>query len=1033
MGERKKILIVDDERFNINVLADLLKPNYKIMVAINGKQALKAAQSDSPPDLILLDVMMPEMDGHEVCQQLKADEKTREIPLIFVTAMGQESDETKGLEMGAVDYITKPISPAIVEARVRVQIERKEAEEAVAAAHARIQLLKKIAVAANEASVVEDAMQVCLDEVCALTGWPVGHLYVLAADGTGELVTAKRWHLDNPRKFKTFQQVTEKTRFASGIGLPGRVLQSGKPAWISDVTKDPNYPRAKLAEDIGVKAAFCFPVLVGSEVAAVLEFYTSEVVEPNDQLLEVMVQVGTQLGRVIERKAAEEALAASHARINHIVASSPAVLYTFEARGDYAPTFISENVRDVFGYEPSEYLEDPKFVPERIHPDDAARVRAALSELFASGHLTHEYRFRRKDGSYCWVSDELRVIRDEDGAPLEVVGSWSDISAKKNVEESLVDLLGATSLFGSLDAAVLRDIAAESKHIRLSGGEILMKQGEAPDSFYLVISGRLRTFVSSQDGVERVVNERGRGDLVGETSVLTGEPRRVTARAIRDSELLQFSKEGLYRFIERQPQVVVLLSKSIAVRYEKEVQGIRANPAISTIAVLPAGDGATLSDFTKRLSVALSAIGPTICLDAQQVSQKFGEEGVQKEGSGKDRVMGWLNSLESEYRFILYESTLEPSAWTRRCIRQADRILLVGRAGNDPRLNAIEEELRISQSARPIARQELVLLHASRERQPSGTKNWLEQRTVADHHHIVLDNTDDYERLSRFITGQAIGLVLGGGGARGCAHIGLVRAMREQGIPIDVVGGVSIGAIIAAGVARGLVPDEMLHTIETLWITKHPFGDYTLPIVSIIKGRRMDKLLREMYRGIQIEDLWIKYFSVSSNLTRAKMEVHQDGDLWQWVRATISLPGFFPPVVINGELYVDGGVLNNLPVDVMRNICDGRVIAQNVSPRVDLTVTGDSEAKDSRRGLLRTLFDQGSSEKNLPNILKILVRSGTLSSVNAVSVAENMADIYLNPPVGGYEILDLKPVREIEEVGYRHARDILKDQASSWL
>jgi len=131
MEERKKILIVDDERFNINILVDLLKPNYKIMVAINGKQALKAAQSDSPPDLILLDVMMPEMDGYEVCQQLKADEKTHEIPVIFVTAMGQESDETKGLEMGAVDYITKPISPAIVEARVKVLIERKETEEDV--------------------------------------------------------------------------------------------------------------------------------------------------------------------------------------------------------------------------------------------------------------------------------------------------------------------------------------------------------------------------------------------------------------------------------------------------------------------------------------------------------------------------------------------------------------------------------------------------------------------------------------------------------------------------------------------------------------------------------------------------------------------------------------------------------------------------------------------------------------------------------------------------------------------------------------
>jgi sigma-B regulation protein RsbU (phosphoserine phosphatase) len=122
----RKILIVDDERFNINVLADLLKPTYKIMAAINGKQALKAARSDNPPDLILLDVMMPELDGYEVCRQLKADATTREIPVIFVTAMGQEADETKGLEIGAADYITKPISPAIVEARVRTQMERKQ-------------------------------------------------------------------------------------------------------------------------------------------------------------------------------------------------------------------------------------------------------------------------------------------------------------------------------------------------------------------------------------------------------------------------------------------------------------------------------------------------------------------------------------------------------------------------------------------------------------------------------------------------------------------------------------------------------------------------------------------------------------------------------------------------------------------------------------------------------------------------------------------------------------------------------------------
>ena len=151
--------------------------------------------------------------------------------------------------------------------------------------------MEKIATAANEASTIEDALQICLDEVCSLTGWPVGHVYVLADDGSGELITAKLWHLDKPRKFKTFKKVTEETRFTTGIGLPGRVLSSGKPAWIIDVTKDTNFPRAKLAENIGVKAAFCFPVLVRSKVVALLEFYTPEMVELDKQLLDVMEQV----------------------------------------------------------------------------------------------------------------------------------------------------------------------------------------------------------------------------------------------------------------------------------------------------------------------------------------------------------------------------------------------------------------------------------------------------------------------------------------------------------------------------------------------------------------------------------------------------------------------------------------------------------------------------------------------------------------------------------------------------------------------
>jgi len=194
--------------------------------------------------------------------------------------------------------------------------ERKEAERALRKQTKYVQLLKKIAVAANEASTLQDALQTCVDEICALTGWPVGHVYILSSDDAGVLITAKLWHLDEPERFKTFRQVTEESRFTPGIGLPGRVLQSGKSEWVIDVTKDANFPRAKLANDIAVKAAFCFPVLVGNKVAAVLEFYTPQAVEPDEQLLEVMAQVGTQLGQDIERKRAEAALVNANTRLH---------------------------------------------------------------------------------------------------------------------------------------------------------------------------------------------------------------------------------------------------------------------------------------------------------------------------------------------------------------------------------------------------------------------------------------------------------------------------------------------------------------------------------------------------------------------------------------------------------------------------------------------------------------------------------------------------------------------------------------------
>ena len=313
------------------------------------------------------------------------------------------------------------------------------------------------------------------------------------------------------------------------------------------------------------------------------------------------VEVVGSWSNIDERKKAEAVAAAAHARLNHILAFSPAVLYSFGATGDHAPTFVSDNIRDLFGYEPSEYLEDRNFVPDRIHPDDAARIGGDLSRLFEKGYLINEYRFRHKDGSYRCVSDEIKVIYDEAGKPSEIVGSWSDITAQKEVKENIVSLLKATSLFGSLDEAALRDIAAEANSVQLMGGMQLVQQGDFADSFYLVMGGRIRTLVTQDDGSERQTGEVGKGELVGETAILTGEPQLESARAIRDTNLLQFSKEAFYRLVECHPETVLLLSKNIAIRYQREVRGINANSDISTIAIIPAGQDVSISDFTKRL------------------------------------------------------------------------------------------------------------------------------------------------------------------------------------------------------------------------------------------------------------------------------------------------------------------------------------------------------------------------------------------------------------------------------------------------
>jgi PAS domain S-box-containing protein len=312
--------------------------------------------------------------------------------------------------------------------------ERKRAEEALHQKTSLMRLLQLVAVAANEATTIEEALQVSIDHVCDYTGWPVGHAYRLAEHAPGQLASTGIWHLADRRQFETFRKVTERAAFTSKVGLPGRVLLTGKPAWITDVTRDSNFARVKLAKDIGVKAGFAFPVLVGVEVVAVLEFFSDEAREPNEPLLEVMAHIGTQLGRVVERERAREALRQREEHFRSLIENASDIITILDRHGRIR--YESPSVMRLLGYRPEELI--GKNIFDFVREDDLPKVVPAFTEELRNSDTSRsvEFHFRHKDESWCVLEAICKVLVDDSGVSGVVINS-RDISERRQLEEQL--------------------------------------------------------------------------------------------------------------------------------------------------------------------------------------------------------------------------------------------------------------------------------------------------------------------------------------------------------------------------------------------------------------------------------------------------------------------------------------------------------------------------------------------------------------------------------------------------------------------
>lgn len=591
--------------------------------------------------------------------------------------------------------------------------------------------------------------------------------------------------------------------------------------------------------------------------------------------------------------------------------------------------------------------------------------------------------------------------------------------------------LQSTQIFGALDPAVLRALETELTWVTLRSGETLIRQGDPGDCLYVVISGRLR-IVLERDGAEvRTVREVGRGESIGEMALITGEPRAATVYAIRDAEVVRLSQVGFDRLLAHHPHAMSkTFTRSIIGSLNRQLAGEKPGVnAFITVAVLPTSQDVPLAEFTRQLVEALAAYGATLHLSSGRVDEYLGKVGSAQTDAAGDQAAGaqlvaWLSEQETKYRHIIYEADPAPTAWSQRCLRQADHILIVGQATADPAPGELETVLLGSEEGRARKRKSLVLLHRTSAHQPRETRRWLARRQVDQHFHVRWHNGADCGRLARCVAGRAVGLALGGGAARGFAHIGVIRALEEAGIPIDGVGGTSAGALIAAQCAMGWNAQRILDGSRTYVQAQQ--NDYTLPFVALLNGRRTSEVFQNLFGDIDIQDLWLPYFCISTNLTQATKMIHNTGPLWRSVRASNGLPGLLPPLIHHGDALVDGGLLDNLPMDVMRTWCgSGTVIAVDVTPPVDLAKIAPYGDGLSGWQALQNKLNPFAPQQNLPNLLALLYRTVEIGSVHEqkTRLKQGLADLYLRPPVEQFAMMEHKAIDAIAEVGYRYARE----------
>lgn len=594
------------------------------------------------------------------------------------------------------------------------------------------------------------------------------------------------------------------------------------------------------------------------------------------------------------------------------------------------------------------------------------------------------------------------------------------------MKTDFIKLIKSCQIFSSLNKSVLKKLSLKFKTVQVKKGKLLFRQGELADCIYVLVHGKLAVYFKSDDNEKKLINEVLPGQSIGELSAISTGLRSATAKAVKECVLLKLPSEDFISLCQEYPSVSIdTLNVALKQSRNSLKMMFQKKSSRKSIVILPANKSVDLKIFHDNIVKNINGTGDILLFSDFENNKT------------KDELKALIAEANQKNKRILYLVKSDNSELAKICFgfEKIDMIYLVAMGDAKPRISR-QTRNKIETNKYKI-KPELILLYQNQKQRPKDTAHWLKLMRFHLHHHVRIARDGDWQRILRFFRGKAVAVVFGGGGLRSWAAVGALIALAKLKIPIDAIGGVSAGAIVAAYYAMTESYNDSHNYLKTLGDIARKsitLKNITWPVVSFFNARAYTEFLKVIFKNIRVENLWIPFFCISTNLANNKTEISHMGYLWKLLRSSSAVPLIVPPVVIKGKLHLDGGLLNNLPVDIMKKMISsqGKIIAVELTHRIEDTKEYFFPPVLPFWKTLLTKLGIIHREYKFPHFVDTFLNS--LLAGSAAKQEENalLADVLITPDLSKYRLLNVskKDETDLIRIGYKETMKKLKKNGS---